>query len=140
MELRILDIKNKCTGCGACVSACIKKALSLKYDEEGFYYPALNMAQCVDCRLCEKVCHVFNEDEQAGIVRDYSPFMLKANDKNILHKSSSGGVFSLLSESVLKNAGVVYGARYNYEKELLEHCNTDVVALDDLRKSKYVES
>lgn len=140
MDLKILNIKNKCTGCGACVSACTKKALSLKYDAAGFYYPVLDTTNCVNCRLCEKVCHSLGETIHKEIVRDYSAFMVKAHDKNLLRKSSSGGIFSLLSEEVLKADGVVYGARYNYEKERLEHCSTDDVTLDELRKSKYVES
>lgn len=39
MDLKILDIKDTCTGCGACVSACNAKALTLSYDDEGFYFP-----------------------------------------------------------------------------------------------------
>lgn len=140
MELNIFNIKNSCTGCGACVSACTKAALRLEYDLEGFYYPILDNTKCVDCHLCEKVCHALHEKEHNDTVRDYLAFMVKAHDKDLLKKSSSGAVFSLLSEEVLKDGGVVYGARYNYEKERLEHCSTDEVPLDELRKSKYVES
>ena len=40
--LRILEIEETCTGCGGCVSVCAKNALSLKYNEEGLYYPLLD--------------------------------------------------------------------------------------------------
>lgn len=142
MPIKILHIDEQCTGCGACVSTCAKGALSLKYDKEGFYYPTLDRNKCVDCKLCEKACHILQEKKngESIVVRDYTPYMLKANDRTIVRKSSSGGIFSLLSEHVLKEGGVVYGARYNYELERLEHCSTDKCCIDELRKSKYIES
>lgn len=138
--LKILNIKDTCTGCGACVSVCAKKALTLEYNEEGFYYPRLNPEVCVDCHLCEKACHVINKPIQEDISRDFTPYMLKAKDEDLVRKSSSGGIFSLLANEILKTGGVVYGARYNFEKERLEHCSTDECSLDELRKSKYIES
>ena len=139
-DLKILNIKDTCTGCGACVSVCAKKALTLEYNEEGFYYPHLNPEVCVDCHLCEKACHVINKPIQEEISRDFTPYMLKAKDEELVRKSSSGGIFSLLANEILKTGGVVYGARYNFEKERLEHCSTDECSLDELRKSKYIES
>lgn len=138
MPLKILHIDNTCTGCGACVSTCPKDALTLSYDKEGFYYPHLDVGKCVDCKACEKTCHVLNVPHKPSL--NYKAFMLKANDKDIVHKSSSGGAFTLLANEVLKNGGVVYGARYNFQEERLEHCSTDICSLDELRKSKYIES
>ena len=141
MPIKILHIDEQCTGCGACVSTCAKEAIELKYDAEGFYYPSLNLEKCVNCKLCEKACHIICDTiEIHKIVRDYTPYMLKANNKSIVMQSSSGGIFSLLSEKVLAEGGVVYGARYNYELERLEHCSTDNCSIDELRKSKYIES
>ena len=141
MPIKILHIDEKCTGCGACVSTCAKGALTLKYDREGFYYPVLDQDKCVDCKLCEKACHALaDENKTQEIVRDYTPYMLKAQDKSIVMQSSSGGVFSLLADKVLSEGGVVYGARYNYELERLEHCSTDNCTIEELRKSKYIES
>jgi coenzyme F420-reducing hydrogenase beta subunit len=141
MPIKILHIDEQCTGCGACVSTCAKGALSLKYDKEGFYYPSLDKDKCIDCKQCEKTCHVLcNRKSGDNIVKDYTPYMLKASDRSIVMQSSSGGVFSLLSAKVLDEDGVVYGARYNYELERLEHCSTDNCSIEELRKSKYIES
>ncbi len=140
MDLKIFDIKDTCTGCGACVSACNLKALTLSYDDEGFYFPHLNESKCVNCRLCEKVCHVINSPSYSEVSKNYNAYMLKALDKDLVMNSSSGGAFSLLSDVILSRGGVIYGASYNYEKECLEHTSTEHVSLDALRKSKYVES
>ena len=140
MALMILGIEETCTGCGACVSVCAKNALILKYNEEGFYYPQLDTGKCVDCKLCEKVCHVLNNKVPEKPSRNYEAYMLKAKDKNIVQRSSSGGVFSLLANEIIKQNGVVYGACYNFEKERLEHVSSDDCSLEELRKSKYIES
>ena len=140
MSLAILNIKDTCTGCGACVSCCPKHALTLDYDEEGFYYPQLNEDLCIDCRLCEKTCHAINSPAGTIASMKYKAYMLKANNNEIVKKSSSGGAFTLLAEQVLTNGGVVYGARYNFEKERLEHCSTENCSFSELQKSKYIES
>ena len=40
-------------------------------------------------------------------------FAARANDPEILKRSSSGGVFSLLSEEIIGNGGSVFGAKWN---------------------------
>ena len=140
MSLKILQIEDTCTGCGACVSACPKQALALSYNKEGFYYPRLDEAKCVDCKLCEKVCHVLSIQVPEFPSRNYNAYMIKAKNKEIVKKSSSGGVFSLLADEVLKQGGVVYGARYSFENERLEQMSTEHCSLAELRKSKYIES
>lgn len=139
-RLRILDIKDSCTACGACVSSCPKQALQLAYDDEGFYFPQLNVSKCVDCKSCEKVCHVLRAPRLLHVSQKYKAFMVKANDAEIVKSSSSGGVFTILANYVLSKKGVVFGARYNFDKERLEHCSTDNCSLIELRKSKYIES
>lgn len=139
MSLRIIDIKDKCTACGACASVCPKDALALKPQGEiGFYFPEIDEGKCVNCHLCEKTCHVLNDSGHVDVER--YPYMLKVRDRELLKKSSSGGAFSILAEKIIAEGGVVYGAAYNYEKELLEECSTEDVCLDALRKSKYIES
>lgn len=139
-SLKILDIKDTCTGCGACVSSCSKGALQLEYDAEGFYFPVHNATRCIDCNLCEKACHILNTEHLDAPSRDYTPYMVKAKSQDVVKASSSGGVFSILAERTLAMGGVVYGARYNYDTERLEHSSTDLHPLDEFRKSKYFES
>lgn len=140
MSIKILHIDEKCTGCGSCVSICPKNALQLEYDKEGFYYPLLNAEKCINCKLCEAACHVLCSKTNKEIIRDYTPYMLKSYDKSILKESSSGGFFSLLAAKIIEKGGIVYGARYNYNLERLEHCSTNICRIEELLKSKYIES
>lgn len=139
MDLQILKIGDKCTGCGACVSVCPRNALTLNYNEEGFYIPYLDQSACIGCGLCNKSCQAINP----ATVTDTDSrhiFMAKAADKSLVKASSSGGAFSLLADKIGKEGGVVYGARYDFENERLIQDSTLNCSLSDLRKSKYIES
>jgi len=54
--------KNQCCGCGACESICPKDAITLKADEEGFYYPSIDEEKCVLCNLCKESCGFLNKE------------------------------------------------------------------------------
>lgn len=138
--LKLFDIIDTCTGCGACVSSCPKQALTLTYDKEGFYYPYIDKDKCVNCKICEKSCHVLNAETPNSPSLKYKAYMIKANDKRIVSNSSSGGAFTLLANQIISEGGIVYGARYNFDLERLEQCSTNICSLNELRKSKYIES
>lgn len=53
--INIVD-KRQCCGCTACVQKCPKHCIFLYEDGEGFLYPKIDINNCIDCGLCEKVC------------------------------------------------------------------------------------
>lgn len=58
-ELPILyNRKEECCGCMACYAICLKEAISMVEDEEGFEYPKVNERKCVRCYMCLKVCPI----------------------------------------------------------------------------------
>lgn len=136
--MRIEEIKEQCTGCGACASVCPIKCITMTADEEGFYYPQINSSFCVQCHKCEKVCHCLQEKTLDNQVHD--SFYGFSKDTDIRRNSSSGGAFTHLAQNILDQNGVVYGAAFDYEDLKLAHFSTDQVTLEQLRKSKYVES
>lgn len=46
----------KCCGCTACYSICPQQAITMKMDNEGFYYPYLDPDKCIKCYTCLHVC------------------------------------------------------------------------------------
>ena len=52
----LFDIKEKCCGCGACMSICSGDAITMKEDAEGFLYPHIQEEKCIKCHLCVVVC------------------------------------------------------------------------------------
>ena len=109
----MIEIRNKtmCSGCYACINACQKGCISMKTDGEGFRYPEIDRAACVNCGLCEKACPLLGgadgvRSERKGIksVACYN------KEKEALSGSSSGGVAHLLGEYVVEKGGAVFGA------------------------------
>ena len=56
--------KEECCGCAACYAICIKEAISMVEDEEGFVYPEIDQIKCVHCYQCIKVCQIKAESSQ----------------------------------------------------------------------------
>lgn len=143
--LNIFQIKDDCTGCGACVSVCPKHCLRLDYDEEGFLFPQGDLANCINCRLCERVCHVIQSRVKKDLTKplwwDVSvPLLFINKDEIIREKSTSGGAMSLFAQRVIDQGGVVFSSHYNGEQKRLEYASTDEYPLSDFRKSRYFES
>ena len=61
-------------------------------------------------------------------------------NSEILRRSSSGGFFTRLAESVIERGGVVFGARFDGDwKVVVDYCES-VDALEAFRGSKYVQA
>ena len=136
----MIDIQNKelCSGCGACASVCPKGCIAMVSDVEGFAYPEVNKELCIDCGLCSKRCPVLNKKE--GSPKTVSALAVRAKDEQLLLKSSSGGVFSLLAKSVLAQGGVVFGAAFCEDFTLKHIYIENEQQLYKLQGSKYMQS
>ena len=135
---RILQLTKTCTGCFACANGCPKDAITLPENDEGFYFPVIDNEKCINCGLCDKVCPQIAEQPMNKAQKAYCGW---ATDGKARKKSSSGGMFHLLAKAILAEDGIVYGASFNYEGLLRLECHSsDEVTLDELQRSKYVQS
>lgn len=135
--IQISDKKN-CAGCTACRAVCHKNAITMRMDEKGFKYPQVDLEKCVNCGLCDKVC-VFDKKPEAKRENHFA-YAVKHKDKQILKDSTSGGIFTAVSDYVLENDGVVYGATLD-ENIVVRHIRaTTVEERNRMRGSKYVQS
>lgn len=137
--LKIQNIDSVCSGCCACYNICPNSAITIVERNGGFYYPEVNEEICVTCGLCERTCPAISQENKRETIF-FKPYMFKSMDEDIVYNSSSGGLFTALAEWILAKGGIVYGARYNYQTRRLEHSSTDECDLQDLKKSKYIES
>ena len=132
-----LNDKKNCCGCASCVQKCPKHCISLIEDEEGFLYPKMDLGSCINCGLCENVCPVLNQD---GKQEPLAVYAANNKDLEIRKNSSSGGIFTLLAEEILKQGGVVFGAKFNEKWEVIHDFVESIDKLGEFRGSKYVQS
>lgn len=126
-----------CCGCEACRSVCPKNCISMKVDKEGFVYPQVDLSRCIDCKLCEKVCPVLHPVPSTKIPSVYAGIN---NDTNIRLQSSSGGIFTLIAEHILQKNGVVFGACFDEQWNVVHRYTETKDGLSRFRGSKYVQS
>ena len=137
-KIKLFDYKNECCGCNACTQICPQKAIRQVEDSEGFYYPEINRNKCIQCELCQKVCPLKENVEKSDKVKDcYIAYDENLNDRM---KSSSGGLFSIFANWIIKNNGIVIGASFD-KKWLVHHiCVDNINDLVKLKGSKYLQS
>ena len=129
--------KSKCCGCSACAQSCPKHCINMSEDEEGFQYPQVNSNLCINCGLCEESCPIFEKKVPQIPIETVGAVNLK---RSVVEKSSSGGIFSALSEHVINKGGVVFGASYNEKWDVCHSWVSDISSLNRFRGSKYVQS
>lgn len=127
-----------CTGCAACDAACANKCISMSQDRDGFYRPVIAQDQCVRCGRCEDICPVLNHKAPAEIVP--TAIAAYAESSALRHRSSSGGLFSVLAEAILRENGAVCGAALTEDLSVEHIVVRDPKELSRLRGSKYVQS
>ena len=121
----------------ACAQRCPRQCITMREDYEGFLYPYIDKKLCINCNLCERVCPTLN---QKGSKRPLSVYAAINPNKNIRLDSSSGGIFSLIAEKVIASGGVVFGARFNSQWEVIHDYCDSPNGLKAFRGSKYVQS
>ncbi len=129
--------KEKCCGCGACVQVCPKQCISMVKDCEGFLYPNVNKKGCIGCGLCQKVCPFLNPYDKKNPVQTLAAIN---KDEQIRMDSSSGGIFTLLAEQIINEGGVVFGARFDKEWQVVIDYTETLEGLAIFRGSKYVQA
>ena len=138
----MIEIKNKadCCGCTACASICPQDAITMQPDSMGFLYPVVDKDKCVNCGLCEKVC-AFNDNYDTSLNLP-QPIAYGARHKDMyeVETSRSGAAFIAISDYVLENGGVVYGAGYTDHFRVVHKRAATKEERNEFKGSKYVQS
>ena len=159
--------ESTCYGCRACEQICPHAAISMKPSKEGFLFPVIDESKCVKCGLCAKACpyeinpdgiETFTSCRDAINPNDSDTFTscsgeintngsepLKAfagqyKNAEALKKSSSGGIFSALSDYLLENGGYVSGCVFNEDFVAVHTVTNEKEKAEKMRGSKYVQS
>ena len=129
--------KDNCTGCYSCANICPKNCINMNMDKEGFKYPNISEDKCIKCKKCINICPVLNKKVIKNKPRAYACY-----NKNevIRRESSSGGIFTLIAENIMKKNGVVFGARFDEKFNVIHTYTENMDELKYFRGSKYVQS
>lgn len=135
--MNIIASKMDCSGCCSCYNACPQHCIDMKCDEEGFRYPVIDLERCVNCGICKKVCPVIHEYKGNSLGTAYACIN---TDENAHINSSSGGVFSLIAQYILKKSGVVFGAAFDSNLNVHHIEIKSENEIFKLQGSKYLQS
>lgn len=139
IEEMIKQKNSDCCGCEACANICPKNAISMIRDAEGFAYPKINSELCIKCGKCDATCPSLNFHEK--FAEKLPKVFLAINpDEKVRRHSSSGGIFSALSDLVLNDGGIVFGAGFDENFHVVHTSAENFDELENLRGSKYVQS
>lgn len=127
---------NECANCGACYNICPTKAITIEAHDL-FYCLEVSKDKCIDCGRCVSICPVNNFVKSQNLISAIGAY---SKDKSTIKKSSSGGIFYELARYILANNGVVFGAAFSEDFKKVYIKSTDEVTIDELLRSKYVES
>ena len=134
----IINNKQDCCGCGACSQICKKKCITMTQDCEGFLYPNVDLNLCTNCGLCEKVCPIIHQYEpKTSPIISYA---FQSSNRELIENSSSGGAFTILSQWVIEQNGVVFGARFDSDWNVVHDYTETLSGLSRFRGSKYLQS
>ena len=101
--------KQKCTGCGACISICPPKCITWSEDAIGTKLPRIDETKCIECGICKKVCHVNARDVDAFFPQ--VAYAAYSSDYAMRRKSASGGI-----------GAAIYTYALNYEYHIMGTC------------------
>lgn len=137
--IQITD-KSQCCGCTACASICAHDAITMQPDVLGFLYPVVDKNKCVDCGLCEKVCAFNDHYDTSFNLPQPDAYAARHKDMKEVETSRSGAAFIAISDYVLENGGVVYGAGYTDHFRVIHKRAVTKEERDEFKGSKYVQS
>lgn len=129
-----------CCGCSACASICGHDAITMRPDALGFLYPVVDVAKCVDCGLCEKVCAFKADYDKSLNLQQPVAYGARHNDMEEVVTSRSGAAFIAMSDYVLEQGGVVYGAGYTDHFRVAHKRAVTKEQREEFKGSKYVQS
>lgn len=129
--------KEHCTGCAACMNKCPKQCIEMKEDEFGYLFPFIDESHCIECGLCQKVCPENNRPSAIPIQKAYAAWSLDDYDRG---SSTSGGIASVLTNHILHQGGVAFGAVSSEKCDVRHEAVEQVCNAARFKGSKYVQS
>lgn len=125
----------KCLGCQACAEMCPVNAISFCYDIWGEGRAFANINKCIKCGLCDRICPTIKAE--LNIIPKTVNAVISKKHRDM---GSSGGIFFEIASRFIRDGGVVYGAAFDENLNLIHQRAATCDELMPLCKSKYLHS
>lgn len=109
----------------------------MRRNEEGFAIPYINEDNCIDCKLCEKVCVHLNEKKEGAICGSW---MYSSKDENAKAKSSSGAAWYEIGKKAITDGRSIVGSVWTENLVARHEIGETAEFLTATQGSKYVQS
>lgn len=126
---------DKCMGCKNCEKFCPNGAIKIQLIN-GDYVQKIDSEKCINCGICKKCCP-FTEHSKIDYCKIY---IGRIKNEELINKSSSGGAFGEIARKALSMGWIVYGAGFDEEFKLSHKRVDNINNLDNILKSKYIQS
>ena len=129
--------REKCIGCGVCKQICPCEAIEMIENDEGYIYPNIKLEKCIHCNKCRNTCPINKKNILKQSEKKY--YVAKNKNQKTRKESTSGGVFTLLAEKIIREKGIVYGCEMTDYKATHVRIKT-LKDICKIRGSKYIQS
>lgn len=137
---RFIERQEQCYGCCACNQICPVGCVEMLPDKRGFWYPRVADDKCQQCRLCIISCPAVARQSRSGFLETPLAYAAKHVDDQVRYNSTSGGAFTALSDCILADKGIVFGAVFSEKLKVIHTGAQTVEQRNGMRGSKYVQS
>lgn len=129
--------EERCTGCGACQSACPADCINLALNRAGDRVAVIDESRCTRCGKCSRICPVLHPP----VLRESRTALAAyAVEAQVRQSSASGGAAAVLARQVVESGGCAYGAAFT-APTTVKLVRVDAPAqLSRLQGSKYVHA
>lgn len=129
--------EERCTGCGACQSACPADCITLALNSAGDRVAVIDESRCTRCGKCSRICPVLHPP----VLRESRTALAAyAVEAQVRQSSASGGAAAVLARQVVESGGCAYGAAFT-APTTVKLVRVDASAqLSRLQGSKYVHA
>lgn len=127
----------ECTGCNACVQVCPKLCIEKVASSDGFVYPKVDILKCVNCGRCLQVCPTRMPLCSRTPLFCYAAYNKEDKRRN---QASSGGIFIEIANYIIDKHGVVFGAVFDEDWNVIHTVAETMEQVFPMMGSKYVQS
>ena len=129
--------EERCTGCGACQSACPADCINLALNRAGDRVAVIDESRCTRCGKCSRICPVLHPPV---LHESRTALAAYAVEAQVRQSSASGGAAAVLARQVVESGGCAYGAAFT-APTTVKLVRVDAPAqLSRLQGSKYVHA